>query len=55
MEASLKEHCLDLILFWFKLMSYKHHAPCLNMFTTAVYLTFVITVVCLCYNSLPIL
>ena len=41
--------------FWFKLMTYKHHATCLNMLTTALYLTFVITVVCLCYKSLPIL
>ena len=43
------------ITFWFKLMTYKHHAPCLNMLTAALYLTFVITVVCLCYKSLPTL
>ena len=42
MEASLKEHCLDPRTFWFQLMTYKHHAPCLNMLTTALYLTFVI-------------
>ena len=55
MEGSLKEHCLDPRTFWFKLMTYKHHAPCLNMLTTTLYLTFVITVVCLCYKSLPTL
>ena len=30
MEASLKEHCLDLRTFWFKPMTCKHHAPYLN-------------------------
>ena len=32
----------------------KHHAPCLKMLTRALYLMFVITLVWLCYNSLPI-
>ena len=30
MEGSLKKHCLDQRTFWFKLMTYKPHAPCLN-------------------------
>ena len=47
MEASLKEHCLDPRTFWFILMSCKHHAPYLNVLTTALYLMFAITVVCL--------
>ena len=46
MEASLKEHCLDPITFWFKLITYKHHAPYLNMLTTALY-----TVFDVCNNS----
>ena len=50
MEASLKEHCLDLSNFWFKSMTCKHHAPYLNMLTTALYLMFAITLVCLCYR-----
>ena len=31
------------------------HAPYLNMLTTALYLMFAITLVCLCYKSLPML
>ena len=30
MEASPKEHCLDLRTCWFKSMTCKHHAPYLN-------------------------
>ena len=52
---SLKEHCLDLRTFWFKSMTCKHHAPYLNMLTTALYLMFAITLMCLCYKSLPLL
>ena len=44
MEVSLKEHCLDLRTFWFKSMTCKHHAPYLNMLTTALYLMFAISV-----------
>ena len=51
----LNEHCLDPRTFWFKLMTYKLHAPCLNYVDDS-------TVFDVCnnssvpmHNSLPIL
>ena len=37
MEAFLREHCLAPRTFWFKLMTCKHHAPYLNMWTIALH------------------
>ena len=37
MKAFLREHCLAPRNVWFKLMTCKHHAPYLNMWTIALY------------------
>ena len=37
MKSFLREHCLAPRTLWFKLMTCKHHAPYLNMWTIALY------------------